>query len=97
MRKGLSPVFEAGSPAKQFSSNNKPALTKEPVVDIVKTVHCPTCGSLAERRLLSSCQPSIGEYCIRTACPTCDYLLVSGSLTGRVLEAYAPGQRIAKR
>lgn len=66
--------------------------SEKPVVNIVQTVHCPNCGSLAERRLLSSCQTSIGEYCVRTACPVCDYLLISGSRTGRVLEAYAPGR-----
>jgi hypothetical protein len=28
---------------------------------------------------------------IETSCPVCDYLLVSCSRTGNVLEAYAPG------
>jgi len=82
-------------------SYREPVVKKEPVINshavtcIVQTVRCPTCGSLAERRLLSSCQASIGEYCVRTACEACDYLLVSGSLTGKVLEAYAPGQEAA--
>lgn len=81
---------------KKFSLASAPdASTQDSVVNIIQTVHCPTCGSLAERRLLSSCQSSIGESCVRTACPACDYLLVTGSLTGRVLEFYAPGQMSA--
>lgn len=82
------------APPKTAPSQTASSQTAEgkSVVNVVQTVHCPTCGSLAERRLMSSCQTSIGEYCIRTACPSCDYLLVSGSLTGRVLESYAPGQ-----
>lgn len=95
MSQGLSLVSKAGLPTKQPASDKKPVLNEEPIVNIVQTVHCPTCGSFAERHLLSGCQTSIGEYCIQTACPTCDYLLISGSLTGRVLEAYFPGQRSA--
>ena len=95
MNQGRSLLSEIGSSATQPSSNKEPVLNKESVHNIVQTVHCPTCGSLAERRLLSNCQPFIGEHCLRTVCPTCDYLLISGSLTGRVLESYAPGQRSA--
>ena len=82
-------------PLEKLAEGKAPVLNNNSVVDFVQTVRCPTCGSLAERRLLSSCQTSIGECCVRTACEACDYLLISGSLTGRVLEAYAPGQKIA--
>jgi len=77
---------------------SKKTCNQAPAMQIVKaaqTVHCPTCGSLAERRLLKKQQTSNQEHCIQTACPSCDYLMVVGSLTGRVLEAYAPGQMSA--
>ncbi|MEO0645957.1 MAG: hypothetical protein AAFZ17_07370 [Cyanobacteria bacterium J06650_10] len=50
----------------------------------VQRVHCPTCGSSAERYHLSE------TATIRTQCAHCDYLMVSCSKTGRVIEAYAP-------
>ncbi|MEM6599083.1 MAG: replication restart DNA helicase PriA [Cyanobacteria bacterium P01_C01_bin.69] len=62
------------------------------IVKTTQTVHCPTCGSFAERRLLRDRQTTNGEYSIQTACPACDYFMVVSSLTGKVLEAYAPGQ-----
>lgn len=95
MRSTLYRPFMSDSPSKKLVGDKEPVLNNNPVVEVVQTVRCPTCGSLAERRLLSTCQTSIGEYCVRTACEACDYLLISGSLTGRVLEAYAPGQKIA--
>ncbi len=49
-------------------------------------VRCPNCGSHAERHYLAS------EQVTRTQCPTCDYLMVTCSRTGRVIEAYAPGR-----
>jgi transcription elongation factor Elf1 len=52
---------------------------------IVQTVHCPNCGSHAERHYLLDSQLT------RTQCPACDYLMVSCSLTAKVIEAYAPG------
>ena len=55
-------------------------------------VHCPNCGSFAERQWLSDRQYPVNEPVIQTACPACDYLMVMGGSTGRVLEAYAPGQ-----
>ena len=95
MNQGLSVISEADSPATQPASKKEPVLNKEPIVNVVQTVRCPTCGSLAERRLLSSGQTLVGKYRIQTACPNCDYLLISDSLTGRVIEAYFPGQKSA--
>ena len=50
-----------------------------------EAIHCPNCGSTAERAYFSH------QRAIRTQCPHCDYLMVTCSLTARVLEAYAPG------
>ncbi|BAY89158.1 MULTISPECIES: replication restart DNA helicase PriA [unclassified Tolypothrix] len=46
---------------------------------------CPNCGSAAERHYIFDSQIT------RTQCPTCDYLMISCTRTGRVIEAYAPG------
>jgi predicted RNA-binding Zn-ribbon protein involved in translation (DUF1610 family) len=54
-------------------------------VDVVISVHCPNCGSHAERHHL------VADELIRTQCPTCDYLMITCAQTGRVIEAYAPG------
>jgi cation transporter-like permease len=48
-------------------------------------VCCPNCGHPAERYYFQNNQ------IIQTACPSCDYLMVSSSLTGHVLESYSPG------
>lgn len=48
-------------------------------------VHCPNCGSLAERTYYSNTSQ------IETQCLTCDYLLIICANTGRVVESYAPG------
>ncbi|AFZ11452.1 hypothetical protein Cri9333_0488 [Crinalium epipsammum PCC 9333] len=50
-------------------------------------VHCPNCGSYAERYS----EPQI----IRTECLRCDYLIIN-SITGNVIEAYAPGLSIER-
>lgn len=50
----------------------------------VQRVHCPTCGSPAER------YHSTEASTLRTQCSRCDYLMVSCTKTGRVIEAYAP-------
>ena len=63
-------------------------------MQIVQKIRCPNCGSEGERHYLSSSQM------IRTQCPTCDYLMVMCSQTGKVIEAYAPGidaQRLTLR
>ncbi len=52
---------------------------------IKQTVHCPNCGSYAERQYL------IEKDITTTQCPSCDYLMVNTSSTGQVMEAYAPG------
>jgi hypothetical protein len=54
-------------------------------MQIVQQVCCPNCGSKAERHYISDSQIT------RTQCPTCDYLMISCTRTGRVIEAYAPG------
>jgi protein-tyrosine-phosphatase len=51
----------------------------------VQVVCCPNCGSPAERYHLASRQIT------RTQCPTCDYLMIMCTRTGKVIEAYAPG------
>ena len=53
----------------------------------IHQVRCPNCGRLAQRVRSQSRQRQ--ELC----CEECDYLLVTCLLTGRVLEAYAPGLR----
>lgn len=52
----------------------------------MQMVHCPNCGhAAAERHYLSS------DHMIRTQCAQCDYLMITCSNTGNVIEAYAPG------
>ena len=51
----------------------------------LQQVRCPNCGNFAER------QHILKHHLVSTACSHCDYLLVSCSLTGNVLECYAPG------
>ncbi|PSB30197.1 replication restart DNA helicase PriA [Stenomitos frigidus] len=51
----------------------------------VVSIHCPNCGSRAERYYLQA------DRLTRTQCSACDYLMVMCSETGRVIEAYAPG------
>jgi hypothetical protein len=53
----------------------------------IQAVCCPNCGSPAERYHITSSQ----NYLMRTQCPTCDYLMITCALTGKVIEAYAPG------
>ncbi|MBE9179416.1 replication restart DNA helicase PriA [Oculatella sp. LEGE 06141] len=50
-----------------------------------QTIRCPNCGCLAERHYL------LNQQTIQTQCPSCDYLMVTCSRTGNVVEAYAPG------
>lgn len=51
----------------------------------IQTVRCPNCGNYAERFHID-----IGQL-IRTQCSGCDYLMITCSRTGKVIEAYAPG------
>lgn len=51
----------------------------------IYNICCPNCGSAAERHYIFDSQIT------RTQCPTCDYLMISCTRTGKVIEAYAPG------
>jgi DNA-directed RNA polymerase subunit RPC12/RpoP len=51
----------------------------------IQAVRCPNCGSPAERHYLATSQQT------QTQCPSCDYLMITCSRTGNVVEAYAPG------
>jgi hypothetical protein len=51
----------------------------------IQKVCCPNCGRAAERHYIAD------SNLTRTQCPTCDYLMISCTLTGKVIEAYAPG------
>ena len=57
----------------------------------IQRVRCPNCGDFAERQLLSDRQVPGCDRVVQTACEACDYLMIVGFPTGRVLEAYAPG------
>lgn len=50
-----------------------------------QVVRCPNCGSFAERHYHSQ------KKFTQTQCSFCDYLMVTCSQSGRVIEAYAPG------
>lgn len=54
-------------------------------MQIKQQIRCPNCGSEAERYYMLTSQLT------RTQCLRCDYLMVTCSRTGRVIEAYAPG------
>lgn len=70
-------------PAKHFMESFLSQDTKNtPVPATVQRVHCPTCGSSAERYYQ--------ENTVRTQCSHCDYLMTICAETGRVIEAYAP-------
>jgi hypothetical protein len=51
----------------------------------IEKIYCPNCGRPGERRYFKN------ETIVQTSCPSCDYFMVNCSLTGRVVEAYAPG------
>ncbi|MDZ7967965.1 MULTISPECIES: replication restart DNA helicase PriA [unclassified Nostoc] len=51
----------------------------------VQKIYCPNCGSQAERYYIFDSQLT------RTQCSSCDYLMISCTRTGKVIEAYAPG------
>uniref|UniRef100_A0A832M3Z8 Replication restart DNA helicase PriA n=1 Tax=Oscillatoriales cyanobacterium SpSt-402 TaxID=2282168 RepID=A0A832M3Z8_9CYAN len=54
-------------------------------------IHCPNCGGSAERHTLAK------EQLVRTQCAHCDYLMITCSKTGNVIEAYAPGYSVPIR
>ncbi len=53
-------------------------------MQLLQTVCCPNCGSPAQRYYLPTRQT-------QTQCPSCDYLMITCSVTAKVIEAYAPG------
>ncbi|WP_084776881.1 replication restart DNA helicase PriA [Anabaena sp. PCC 7108] len=54
-------------------------------MQVSQKIHCPNCGSSAERHYIAESQVT------RTQCPNCDYLMITCTRTGKVIEAYAPG------
>ncbi len=55
------------------------------MIFLSQQVHCPNCGQLAERHYLEQ------NRLMRTQCQGCDYLMITCTTTGKVVEAYAPG------
>lgn len=55
-----------------------------PVPSSLHLVRCPNCGSIAERS-------NRDQEHLQTECHSCDYLLITHRVTGKVLEYYAPG------
>jgi len=51
----------------------------------VQLIRCPNCGNHAERQYILS------SNLTRTDCNKCDYLMVTDTTSGQVVEAYAPG------
>ncbi|MBK1988234.1 replication restart DNA helicase PriA [Sphaerospermopsis aphanizomenoides BCCUSP55] len=54
-------------------------------MQVLQKIHCPNCGCAAERHFIAESQVT------RTQCSACDYLMISCTRTGKVIEAYAPG------
>lgn len=54
-------------------------------MQLIQKIRCPNCGSEGERHYITDSQIT------RTQCPSCDYLMVTCSETGKVIEAYSPG------
>ena len=59
-----------------------------------QTIPCPNCGQAAIR--IHDLDVRSGCHCpdnllTRTECPACDYVLSICTLSGSVIEAYAPG------
>ncbi len=52
---------------------------------MIESIRCPNCGAIAERHHLAY----LGQ--VKTQCDRCDYLLVTCTRSGHVLESYAPG------
>jgi hypothetical protein len=68
---------------------SSPALEKviprDVEMPVIQKIRCPNCGCEGERHYI------VHSQLTRTQCPACDYLMVSCTRTGRVIEAYAPG------
>ncbi|MCC0176277.1 hypothetical protein I4641_04715 [Waterburya agarophytonicola K14] len=65
------------------------------------TVRCPDCGHLAirshlKRRVEPKSEGAIDET-MATECPSCDYLLVTCSVSGKVLDAHSSTTSVIAR
>lgn len=63
----------------------KQLATTEIPKPTLQTIRCPNCGASAKRAYLAH------PHHTHTECPACDYLMITCTLTGAVIEAYAPG------
>ncbi|WP_366514281.1 hypothetical protein [Moorena sp. SIO3I6] len=67
-------------------------------METTQSVRCPNCGNMAQRHYLIGSQAShyacAGDQVTKTECPVCDYLMVMCSVSGNVIEAYAPGRKV---
>ncbi|WP_365940302.1 hypothetical protein [Moorena sp. SIO3I8] len=67
-------------------------------METTQSVRCPNCGNMAQRHYLIGSQAShyacAGDQVTKTECPGCDYLMVICSVSGNVIEAYAPGRQV---
>ena len=54
---------------------------------MIESIRCPNCGVIAERHHLSYLAQ------VKTQCEECDYLLITCTRSGHVIESYAPGLR----
>ncbi len=52
---------------------------------MIESIRCPNCGAIAERHHLAYLAQ------VKTQCEECDYLLVTCTRSGHVVESYAPG------
>lgn len=63
-----------------------------------QSVRCPNCGNMAQRHYLIGSEVShyacAGDQVTKTECSVCDYLMVICSVSGNVIEAYAPGRQV---
>ncbi len=65
-------------------------------ISTVNYVHCPNCGSLAQKRFYekegTTCP---NKQIVDIECRVCDYFVVMCSRNANVLESYAPGTSVA--
>ena len=65
------------------------------------TVRCSDCGSLALRTHsisnLEEAHSCPGSQTIKTECPSCDYLLVTCSVNGKVIDAHSSTTSVIAR
>ena len=61
----------------------------------VQTVHCPNCGSLAQKCFYENKDTNCpNNQSIHVECPVCDYYVLMCSFNANILEAYAPGTSV---